>query len=104
MCLLQSMVESSSLEISEDRTRVRGKNEPEKWPLSEAVPGAAAPGAPSSPAGVTSQLTPTSPVFVPGQLHADVPEFVPGQAYNFNAAAHQRMYMWLLGAFTLLVT
>lgn len=73
--LLQSLTESDCLELSEDRLRVRGKVEPEKWPLEDSVP--------LNPVGTgTSQLHADVPEFVPSGLHADVPEFVPGKLYS----------------------
>ncbi|XP_052250264.1 la-related protein 1B-like isoform X5 [Dreissena polymorpha] len=75
--IVESLVESSCLELSEDRTRVRGIKEPEKWPLEDSMainPGALA----------ATRLQPDVPEFVPGQLHADVPEFVPGKMYSFT--------------------
>ncbi|KAL4229983.1 La ribonucleoprotein domain member 1B [Mactra antiquata] len=73
--IIESCAESDSLELSEDRTRVRGKNDPDKWPLEDSVPMS-----PASPGSTT--LHADVPEFVPGRLHADVPEFVPGKMYT----------------------
>ena len=57
----QALKESESLEMSAENLKVRGKEDPAKWPLQGSV-------------GLT--------VF--SNLHADVPEFVPGKAYTFH--------------------
>lgn len=49
------------MEMSAENLKVRGKEDPAKWPLQGSV-------------GLT--------VF--SNLHADVPEFVPGKAYTFH--------------------
>lgn len=49
--------------MAEDNLKVRGLNNPAKWPIE----------GPHFSAPMTSTL------------HADVPEFVPGKAYNFQA-------------------
>lgn len=56
MCCLQSVVDSNIVEVSEDKTLVRCKSEPDKWPLV------------NFPIGSST-------------LNAEVPEFVPGQKY-----------------------
>ncbi|XP_053399118.1 la-related protein 1B-like isoform X2 [Mercenaria mercenaria] len=76
--IIKACAESENLELSEDRTRVRGKNDPDKWPLEDAVPVN-----PASP-GASSTLHADVPEFVPGKLHADVPEFVPGKMYTLQ--------------------
>lgn len=56
MYCLQSVVDSNIVEVSEDKTLVRCKSEPDKWPLV------------NFPIGSST-------------LNAEVPEFVPGQKY-----------------------
>ena len=70
------MAESKTLELSEDRLRIRSKVDPEKWPLEDAIPLQVP----------QSTLHADVPEFIPGQLHADVPEFIPGQLYTAHAA------------------
>ncbi|XP_071078727.1 la-related protein 1B-like [Haliotis cracherodii] len=56
--IIQSLKDSETVELSEDLLRIRGLNDPEKWPI-------------EGPALVTTS-----------NLHADVPEFVPGQPFK----------------------
>ncbi|OWF45150.1 la-related protein 1B-like [Mizuhopecten yessoensis] len=58
--IINSVADSTSVEISEDGTKVRCRQNPEKWPLE------------GQPLDLSLAST----------LHADVPEFVPGQAYT----------------------
>lgn len=53
--IIESIKDSSDVEVSEDGIKVRTKHEPEKWPILD------------------------NPV-----LHANVPDFVPGQPYGYG--------------------
>lgn len=70
--IVKAIEESGKLEMSEDKIHVRGKNDPEKWPIEDSPIAAAA----------LSNLNAEVPEFIPGQWHVDVPEFVPGQVYR----------------------
>lgn len=71
--IIEAIQESDKLELSEDKLHVRGKNDPDKWPIEES-PITASTGA--------TVLHPDVPEFIPGQWHVNVPEFVPGQTYR----------------------
>lgn len=59
--IIQALKESETLEMSAENLKVRGKEDPTKWPLQGSV-------------GLS----------ISSKLHADVPEFVPGKAYTFH--------------------
>ena len=84
--MFQSLAESDCVELSEDRLRVRGKVEPEKWPLEDSVP--------LNPVAGT-QLHADVPEFVPSGLHVDVPEFVPGKMYSGPSQPSKYMLFFL---------
>ena len=71
--MFQGIEESDKLELSEDKLRVRGKNDPDKWPIEDS---------PLTASTGHSVLHADVPEFIPGQWHVDVPEFVPGQTYR----------------------
>ncbi|KAL3879979.1 hypothetical protein ACJMK2_032252 [Sinanodonta woodiana] len=62
--IIQSLHDSTVLDLSKDQLKVRAKITPEKWPIIE------------QPSTLVSDIARIS------NLHADVPEFVPGQLYN----------------------
>ena len=62
------MKDSDTVEISEDRVKLRPKETPDKWPL-------------------TSQS-----ILSISSLKVDVPEFVPGQAFTLPPTCSQEEY------------
>ncbi|XP_041358843.1 la-related protein 1B-like isoform X2 [Gigantopelta aegis] len=59
--IIEALSESSVVELSEDNQRVRGADNPSKWPL-------------EGPALIAAS-----------KLHVDVPEFVPGKPFHFQS-------------------
>ncbi|RWS30142.1 La-related protein-like protein [Leptotrombidium deliense] len=78
--LIESLQESTAVDLSEDRTKVRAKVDPTKWPIIDTRFQASADDKRESANGDSNaNASDTS-----SNLHPDVPDFIPGQPYGYG--------------------
>ncbi|RWS26161.1 hypothetical protein B4U80_08458 [Leptotrombidium deliense] len=82
LLLVEALESSTEVDLSEDRSKVRTKNDPQKWPIfAMRFPLSANETGDSVKAGDSGNANGSG---ASSDLHPDVPDFIPGQPYGYG--------------------